>query len=85
MLLILPAVYAQDMPPRLPLFLLAKRFAQQTLVAVLFAIRVVLVGLIWGAVLPWATIWTWRMYFAMGDTTYVIIAINLCTHIDTGK
>ena len=65
--LISSSVYAVDMPPRLPWFLLLRRFAQQSFVAILFAVRVVIVGLIWGAVLPWDTIWTWRMYFAMGD------------------
>ncbi|KAI0685903.1 hypothetical protein BC835DRAFT_1523256 [Cytidiella melzeri] len=62
-------VYAEDMPSRLPLFLLLRRLAQQSFIAILFAIRVVVVGLIWGAILPWTTIWTWRMYFSMGDST----------------
>ncbi|KAI0085732.1 hypothetical protein BDY19DRAFT_964078 [Irpex rosettiformis] len=76
-------VYAQDMPPRLPLFLLVKRFAQQSFVAILFGIRIVIVGLIWCAVLPWATIWTWRMYFAMGDSTAWWISNRERPRVDT--
>lgn len=53
------------------MLLLVRRFAQQTGYAVLFALRAVMVGLIWLAFLPWATIWTWRMYFTMGDSTCV--------------
>ncbi|KAF7317716.1 RING-CH-type domain-containing protein [Mycena kentingensis (nom. inval.)] len=62
-------VYATDMPSSLPPVLLLRRVAQQTFFATLFAIRGVIVGGIWLAVLPWATVMTWRMYFAMGDST----------------
>ncbi|TFK52041.1 hypothetical protein OE88DRAFT_1499089 [Heliocybe sulcata] len=62
-------VYAPDMPDRLPPFLLLRRLAQQCFWGVLFCVRAVLVGIVWLAVLPWVTLWTWRMYFAMGDST----------------
>ncbi|KAH8104046.1 hypothetical protein BXZ70DRAFT_888328, partial [Cristinia sonorae] len=62
-------VYSKDMPSRLPVFLLVRRLAQQALMAVLFVLRAILVGMIWLAFLPWATIMTWRMYFAMGEST----------------
>ncbi|THH00644.1 hypothetical protein EW026_g1929 [Hermanssonia centrifuga] len=62
-------VYSEDMPSRLPLLLLLRRFAQQAAVALVFLLRASIVGLIWLAFLPWATIWTWRMYFTMGDST----------------
>ncbi|KAF7289096.1 RING-CH-type domain-containing protein [Mycena chlorophos] len=62
-------VYATDMPSRLPPVLLLRRVAQQAFFALLFALRGVAVAAIWLAVLPWATVMTWRMYFAMGDST----------------
>ncbi|KAJ3557499.1 hypothetical protein NM688_g1443 [Phlebia brevispora] len=62
-------VYAPNMPSRLPLLLLGRRLAQQSGYALIFALRAVLVGLLWLAFLPWATIWTWRMYFTMGNST----------------
>lgn len=63
------SVYAKDMPKRLPLLLLLRRLAQQAFMAIVFVLRAALVGTIWLAFLPWATIMTWRMYFAMGETT----------------
>jgi E3 ubiquitin-protein ligase MARCH6 len=62
-------VYATDMPSTLPPFLLFRRLAQQALFAVLFGLRAILVGTVWLAVLPWITIWTWRVYFTMGEST----------------
>ncbi|CDO76301.1 hypothetical protein BN946_scf184917.g17 [Trametes cinnabarina] len=60
-------VYSKDMPEKLPFFLVLRQFSQQLAFAVLFGLRAVLVASIWLAALPWATIWTWRMYFAMGN------------------
>jgi E3 ubiquitin-protein ligase MARCH6 len=62
-------VYATNMPSTLPPFLLFRRLAQQALFAVLFGLRAILVGTVWLAVLPWITIWTWRVYFTMGEST----------------
>ncbi|KAK0238548.1 hypothetical protein EDD85DRAFT_1022072 [Armillaria nabsnona] len=62
-------VYAADMPPRLPPALLLRRLAQQVLFALLFALRAVVVALVWLAVLPWATVWTWRICFTIGELT----------------
>ncbi|KAI0788709.1 hypothetical protein C8Q75DRAFT_879244 [Abortiporus biennis] len=62
-------VYAADMPTRLPLILVIRRLAQQAALGLLFAFRAVMVGSIWLAFLPWATVWTWRMYFTMGEST----------------
>lgn len=64
-------VYATDMPTRLPPVLLLRRVAQQSFFAMLFAMRAVVVAIIWLAVLPWATVMTWRTYFSMGDSTCV--------------
>ena len=62
-------VYSKDMPTRLPVILLARRLAQQAFLAVVFVLRAILVGTIWLAFLPWATIIVWRMYFAVGEST----------------
>ncbi|TFY83645.1 hypothetical protein EWM64_g363 [Hericium alpestre] len=61
-------VYAEDMPSRLPVILLLRRLAQQTIYLILLGFRAVLVAFVWLAVLPWITVWTWRMYFAMGNS-----------------
>ncbi|KAI9440783.1 hypothetical protein H4582DRAFT_2110852 [Lactarius indigo] len=70
-------VYADDMPGQLPVVLLLRKFAQQVAFAILFCIRAVIVSFVWLAVLPWVTVWTWRMYFAMGNSTYVIMTGNI--------
>ncbi|KAG9309896.1 hypothetical protein JVU11DRAFT_9928 [Chiua virens] len=62
-------VYATDMPPSLPPLLLIRRLAQQAFFASLFGIRAILVATVWLALLPWITIWTWRVYFTMGEST----------------
>ncbi|KAF5383819.1 hypothetical protein D9615_003736 [Tricholomella constricta] len=62
-------VYAPDMPSTLPPVLLIRRLLQQGLFALLFGLRGIVVGIIWLAALPWATVWTWRMYFSMGEST----------------
>ncbi|KAH9074879.1 hypothetical protein EDB83DRAFT_2218648 [Lactarius deliciosus] len=62
-------VYADDMPGQLPVVLLLRKFAQQVAFAIIFCIRAVIVSFVWLAVLPWVTVWTWRMYFAMGNST----------------
>ncbi|OSX64112.1 hypothetical protein POSPLADRAFT_1138372, partial [Postia placenta MAD-698-R-SB12] len=61
-------VYASHMPTRLPTVLVLRQLSKQAIVGVLFCARAVLVAIIWLAFLPWVTIWTWRMYFTMGDT-----------------
>ena len=65
-------VYAADMPPRLPPVLLARRLVQQAIFALLISVRAVLVGMVWLAMLPWATVWTWRICFTIGELTYVL-------------
>ncbi|KAF9482616.1 hypothetical protein BDN70DRAFT_852941 [Pholiota conissans] len=62
-------VYASDMPSSLPPVLLIRRLIQHGFMAILFVIRAVAVAAIWLGVLPWVTVWTWRMYFAMGEST----------------
>lgn len=59
------------MPDHLPVILLLRRFAQQTFFAILLCLRAVLVAVVWLGALPYITICTWRVYFAMGSSTYV--------------
>lgn len=60
-------VYAENMPPRLPVFLLLRKVVEQAFFTIVFSIRLVVVMSIWLAVLPMVTVWTWRMYFTVGD------------------
>jgi len=57
------------MPTRLPTILLVRKMSQHGLIAILLILRAIAVAVIWLAVLPWVTVWTWRMYFSMGDST----------------
>lgn len=59
------------MPASLPPLLLIRRLAQQAFFVSLFGIRAVLIAIVWLGLLPWITIWTWRVYFTMGESTYV--------------
>ena len=63
-------MYAADMPSKLPTTLLIRRLVAQAFYGILFGLRAVVVGTIWLAVLPLMTVWSWRMYFSMGDSTY---------------
>lgn len=74
LLMLVVLVYAPDMPSRLPTILLARRISQHAFLALLFIFRAIAVAVIWLAVLPWATVWTWRMYFSMGESTWVDLA-----------
>ncbi|KAL0955165.1 hypothetical protein HGRIS_004073 [Hohenbuehelia grisea] len=62
-------VYAADMPSNLPKSLLIRRLVAHVFYALLLGLRAVAVGTIWLAVLPLMTVWSWRMYFSMGDST----------------
>ncbi|KAI1796687.1 hypothetical protein LXA43DRAFT_986618 [Ganoderma leucocontextum] len=70
-------VYSKDMPERLPILLVMQQFSRQIVSAVLFGLRAALVTTVWLAALPWSTIWTWRMYFALGNSAaWWISAVN---------
>uniref|UniRef100_A0A0W0F5D3 RING-type E3 ubiquitin transferase n=2 Tax=Moniliophthora roreri TaxID=221103 RepID=A0A0W0F5D3_MONRR len=57
------------MPSTLPPLLMLRQLAQQLFWAILFALRALIVGCIWLAVVPLLTIWSWRMYFSLGENT----------------
>lgn len=68
------------MPTSLPPLLLIRRLAQQTFFASLFGIRAILIAFVWLGLLPWITIWTWRVYFTMGESTYVTCCVSQFQH-----
>lgn len=70
-------VYAADMPSTLPPVLLIRRLVQHALYTLLLGLRAIAVAVIWLAVLPWATVWTWRMYFSMGESTYALLHLGI--------
>ena len=73
------------MPRHLPVILLLRKFAQQVAFAILFCIRAIIVSFVWLAILPWVTVWTWRMYFAMGNSTYVTAASESLSIFDESR
>lgn len=60
-------VYDPTMPDALPPLLFAQRLARQLAKVVLLGLRSVLVGLTWLGLVPWLTIWTFRLYFVLGN------------------
>ncbi|KAG7093540.1 hypothetical protein E1B28_007211 [Marasmius oreades] len=62
-------VYAPDMPSTLPPFLMLRQLVKQVIFAILFGFRAFAVATVWLAVVPLITVWSWRMYFALGDNT----------------
>jgi len=64
-------VYAPDMPARLPLWLLLRGVFDQVSATTIFILRGLIVATVWLAVLPYTTVWAWRVYFGLGDTLCV--------------
>ncbi|KAI9362371.1 hypothetical protein BD770DRAFT_360219, partial [Pilaira anomala] len=60
-------VYRPDMPEVLPPTLIIQQFNKKIFFALMFVLRVLLVGFIWVVFLPYLTIWIWRLYFFLGD------------------
>ncbi|PPQ70661.1 hypothetical protein CVT24_000669 [Panaeolus cyanescens] len=56
------------MPSSLPPILLLRRLIQGFFTFVLSVLRAIAVATIWLGVLPWVTVWTWRMYFSIGES-----------------
>jgi E3 ubiquitin-protein ligase MARCH6 len=59
-------VYRQDMPVVLPPTLFVQQLRKKLTFAVITALRAILVSCIWLIVLPYFTIWVWRLYFFLG-------------------
>ncbi|GJJ75852.1 E3 ubiquitin-protein ligase MARCH6 [Entomortierella parvispora] len=60
-------IYDQNMPESIPRWILFKRMAGTVGVGIKLVIRAIIVGTIWLVLLPYLTIWVWRLYFWVGD------------------
>ncbi|KAI9486480.1 MAG: hypothetical protein EXX96DRAFT_549211 [Benjaminiella poitrasii] len=60
-------VYRQDMPEVLPVRLFLKQLQKKTIFVVVKTLRAILVSCIWLVLLPYFTIWVWRLYFFLGS------------------
>lgn len=64
-------VYAPDMPDRVPITILVRKFAEQIIFVILFMLRTVLVAFVWLTLLPYGTLLIWRVFFFFGNLLYV--------------
>lgn len=55
------------MPEVIPPALMFQQFNKKLRSGLLFALRATFVGLIWLIILPYITVWIWRLYFFLGD------------------
>ena len=60
-------VYDPAMPTQLPPLLFASRLLRQAFKLLLLVLRSCLVGITWLGIVPWLTIWAFRLYFVMGN------------------
>ena len=60
-------VYDPNMPKEIPFFLFLRKFAEQVFWGCLMVLRAFVVATMWLAFLPYVTVWTWRVYFIMGE------------------
>jgi E3 ubiquitin-protein ligase MARCH6 len=60
-------VYRSDAPDALPTLLIVRRALVSLAWFVLFVLRALLVAFTWIGVLPYATLWVWRVYWYCGD------------------
>jgi E3 ubiquitin-protein ligase MARCH6 len=66
--------YDPNMPESLPPLMVVRHFIRQLFLALLSLARIVCVTSVWLALMPWFTMWTWNMYFTMGDSVAWTIA-----------
>ncbi|KAI8375652.1 hypothetical protein EDC96DRAFT_496042 [Choanephora cucurbitarum] len=59
-------VYREDMPDKIPARLFIQQLRKKLAFAIITILRMLLVSCIWLVVLPYFTIWTWRLYFSLG-------------------
>lgn len=55
------------MPEEIPPALMLQKFNKTLRSCILFVLRATFVGLIWLIILPYITVWIWRLYFFLGD------------------
>ncbi|KAF9100105.1 hypothetical protein BGX23_006069 [Mortierella sp. AD031] len=61
-------VYSPEMPATIPTTVLLRRAFGKAIKGTQFFLRGVLVAFIWLVILPYFTIWIWRLYFWIGET-----------------
>ncbi|KAG0279290.1 hypothetical protein BGZ95_001712 [Linnemannia exigua] len=61
-------VYSPEMPATIPPTILIKRAFDKVGNGIQFFLRGILVAFIWLVILPYFTIWIWRLYFWIGET-----------------
>ncbi|KAG0209301.1 hypothetical protein BGX28_010404 [Mortierella sp. GBA30] len=60
-------IYSPEMPETLPKWMLAKKAVDTLAIGIRIILRAILVATIWLVILPYFTIWIWRLYFWVGD------------------
>lgn len=61
-------VYSDEMPEVIPISVLMGRAVRKLVKVTRFIFRGILVAFIWLVMLPYFTIWVWRLYFWIGET-----------------
>ncbi|KAF9543697.1 hypothetical protein EC957_000552 [Mortierella hygrophila] len=61
-------VYSPEMPASIPPTILIRRMFDKVSHGIQFVLRGILVAFIWLVILPYFTIWIWRLYFWIGET-----------------
>ncbi|KAF9150172.1 hypothetical protein BG015_008029 [Linnemannia schmuckeri] len=61
-------VYSPEMPASIPPTILIRRAFDKVSHGIQFFLRGILVAFIWLVILPYFTIWIWRLYFWIGET-----------------
>ncbi|KIJ55634.1 hypothetical protein M422DRAFT_199944 [Sphaerobolus stellatus SS14] len=69
-------VYAPDMPDKVPVTIIIRKFAEQVISVILFVMRAVLVAFVWLTFLPYGTLLTWRLYFRFGNIIAWCISLH---------
>lgn len=64
----LHVVYSPEMPASIPPTILIRRAFDKVSHGIQFFLRGILVAFIWLVILPYFTIWIWRLYFWIGET-----------------
>ncbi|KAE9390042.1 hypothetical protein BT96DRAFT_946431 [Gymnopus androsaceus JB14] len=63
-----PPVYAADMPSTLPSLLMTRWLLEQGFYTLLIILRAIVVSVVWLALVPLFTVFSWRVYFSTGDS-----------------
>ncbi|KAJ1972426.1 hypothetical protein H4R35_004679 [Dimargaris xerosporica] len=61
-------VYDPNMPQHIPFYVVIKRLLYHAATAIVYVMRVALVGFVWFILLPYMTVWVLRFYFWTGQT-----------------